>query len=110
MALLATQMVEICQVSPRVGGIPGSGEISDEEVRISESLKMNTNHPSGRWLQLAGFQVGLVGLLSAQEIRPVWVQHVNLPTNALPILRKADAATERADGGSGFDNYAAFVR
>lgn len=71
---------------------------------------MNTYNASGRWIQLVGLQAGLAGLLSAQEIRPVWVQHVNLPNNALPILRKADAPTERADGTSGFDNYAAFVR
>lgn len=46
----------------------------------------------------------------AQEITPVWVQHLNKTDNLLPILRKADGPTELADGTSSFDNYAAFVR
>ncbi|MFN0066173.1 MAG: Ig-like domain-containing protein [Limisphaerales bacterium] len=59
--------------------------------------------------------LGALALLAAtaaraQEITPVWVQHLNLPTNALPILRRGDSPTELADGTSGFDAYAAFVR
>lgn len=46
----------------------------------------------------------------AQEITPVWVQHLNKTDNLLPILRKKDGPEERADGTSSFDNYAAFVR
>lgn len=49
-------------------------------------------------------------IVTGQEISPVWVQHLNLPNNSLPILRKADGPTELADGTSSFDNYAAFVR
>jgi len=52
----------------------------------------------------------LAAAAHAQEITPVWVQHLNLSSNALPILRKADGPTERADGTSSFDNYVAFVR
>lgn len=48
--------------------------------------------------------------IQAQEITPVWVQHLNKTDNLLPILRKNDGDTERADGTSSFDNYVAFVR
>lgn len=47
---------------------------------------------------------------NAQEITPVWVQHLNKTDNLLPILQKRDAPTEKPDGTSLFDNYAAFVR
>ncbi|HMO65580.1 MAG TPA: immunoglobulin domain-containing protein, partial [Verrucomicrobiota bacterium] len=48
--------------------------------------------------------------LAAQEITPVWVQHINTPNNLLPILRNAGAPADVADGTSGFDSYAAFIR
>jgi hypothetical protein len=48
--------------------------------------------------------------IQAQEITPVWVQHLNKTDNLLPILRKQDGPTELADGTSSFDNYVAFLR
>jgi regulation of enolase protein 1 (concanavalin A-like superfamily) len=48
--------------------------------------------------------------IQAQEITPVWVQHLNKTDNLLPILRKQDGPTELADGTSSFDNYVAFIR
>ncbi|MCC6231533.1 MAG: immunoglobulin domain-containing protein [Verrucomicrobiales bacterium] len=71
--------------------------------------------PHRRLLLLALVGAGLANLgttpsAQAQEITPVWVQHLNKTDNLLPILRKGDAPTEKADGTSLFDNYAAFVR
>lgn len=54
--------------------------------------------------------LGTLSKTHAQEITPVWVQHLNKTDNLLPILRKRDGATELPNGTSAFDNYAAFVR
>lgn len=48
--------------------------------------------------------------LGAQEITPVWVQHIHTPGNLLPILRNQGGPADVADGTSQFDSYAAFIR